>query len=148
MKAKYVNEIKKQLDSNALSTVGIGKSAIFKSYEFFKKHYPNSISQSTVESAISDMKSMINMEKLEEFLLPPYDRYILLKDVSNQFMGDYLENLNGKTSTGYICIDDDRYYIHSFYNSTHNVGFFHYVVVNDTQDMMVSRYYYFVQYKT
>lgn len=43
MRAKFVNEIKKESEGSSLSTVGIGKSHMLKTYDYIKTHMPQII---------------------------------------------------------------------------------------------------------
>ena len=143
MKAKFVNEIKRDSAKSKLGSIGVGKIAIYPAFYYFLERMPKHMSyeNDTIVDFIQHHSFMIDSDKLENFLEPPYDNYLVIKNISNNFMGDYLENLEGKTRAELISKNDDEYYINAFYNKTYNVGFFN-TVLRDK-----SNYVFFVKYQ-
>jgi len=145
MRAKSVNEIRREIEGGGLSPVGIGKISMFRAYDYFKRVHPESITGQTIEKFLERNKSMIDENKLQEFLPKPYSDYIKIEGLTNSYMGDYFDKIKGHGKTGYISVNDDEYYIHSYYNIKYNVGFFHSVITGGPH---ASNYYvYFVKYK-
>jgi hypothetical protein len=141
MRAKFINEIRTEVEGSGLAPIGIGRTSLFRAYDYFRRTSPENVSDQTIEKFLNEVKPFIDEKKLEEFIAPPYSNYLKIEGISNNKMGDYLENLNGRHSTAFISKNDDDYYIHSFYNYKYNVGFFHEVVPKG------SNYVYFVKYK-
>ena len=141
MRAKFINEIKREIEGSGLGPLGVGRAGMFKAYAYFQRFKPDSVSEETIEKFLSEVSQLIDEKKLNNLIKPPYNNYLKIEGLSNEFMGNYIESLDGPHKIEYISLDDDNYYINTFYNTKYNVGFFHEVTSGG------SNYIYFVKYK-
>jgi len=144
MQARFIiNEIKQNIKGSGLSPINIGRTTLFRSYDYFMENMPECITDKTIEEFLKRNSSAIDYSKLHLFLSEPYDDYLEVKGMTNKFMLSYIENLRGPFKVEYISINDDDYYIHSYYNTKYNIGFFHIQILST----MNNEYIYFVKYK-